>query len=272
MKTQQTTLEYAIVTQVMLLRLKAGTSDQALATFFKAVGQAQQHIPCLVAVVTGENQSEAHRGFTHGVLLHFDHDPQEAKAHPKYQGLLTTARKPCEQVVIFELPQTLPIPASLLEPTPQSAEPAEAAPKGRRRPREAQAEATPRPPEHPGWRAWSADRIDERLKKIVVEQLGVVASEVTPTASLVEDLNADSLDLVEYIMSVEQVFQSRFLMRMRKSFGRLARHRPICRIREFFELLTAGSPTSSISSTSLVFQRCNSIEAVLLTPLRPPAV
>lgn len=41
----------------------------------------------------------------------------------------------------------------------------------------------------------------------MVEQLGVDESEVTPKASLVEDLNADSLDLVEYIMSVEEVFQ-----------------------------------------------------------------
>ena len=41
----------------------------------------------------------------------------------------------------------------------------------------------------------------------MIEQLGVEASEVTPNASLVEDLNADSLDLVEYIMTVEQVFQ-----------------------------------------------------------------
>ncbi|HEU5324450.1 MAG TPA: acyl carrier protein, partial [Longimicrobiales bacterium] len=37
----------------------------------------------------------------------------------------------------------------------------------------------------------------ERLKKIIVEQLGVDEEEVTPEASFVEDLNADSLDLVE---------------------------------------------------------------------------
>lgn len=96
------TLDYAVVTQVILLRLKADASDHALATFFKAVEQAQPHIPCLVAVVTGENQSEAHRSFTHGIFLHFDHDPQEAKAHPKFQDLLTKDRSLCEQVVIAE--------------------------------------------------------------------------------------------------------------------------------------------------------------------------
>jgi acyl carrier protein len=46
----------------------------------------------------------------------------------------------------------------------------------------------------------------ERLKKIIVEQLGVDEGEVKPEASFVEDLNADSLDLVELIMSLEEEF------------------------------------------------------------------
>ena len=46
----------------------------------------------------------------------------------------------------------------------------------------------------------------DRLKKLIVEQLGVDEEEVTPQASFVEDLNADSLDLVELIMSLEEEF------------------------------------------------------------------
>ena len=46
----------------------------------------------------------------------------------------------------------------------------------------------------------------ERLKKIIVEQLGVDEEEVTPQASFVEDLNADSLDLVELIAGLEEEF------------------------------------------------------------------
>ena len=46
----------------------------------------------------------------------------------------------------------------------------------------------------------------DRLKKIVIEQLGVDEAEVTPEASFVDDLNADSLDLVELIMSLEEEF------------------------------------------------------------------
>lgn len=45
-----------------------------------------------------------------------------------------------------------------------------------------------------------------RVKKIIVEQLGVEDEEVVPTASFVDDLNADSLDLVELIMSLEEEF------------------------------------------------------------------
>ena len=46
----------------------------------------------------------------------------------------------------------------------------------------------------------------DRLKKIVIEQLGVDEEEVKPEASFVDDLNADSLDLVELIMSLEEEF------------------------------------------------------------------
>ena len=50
--------------------------------------------------------------------------------------------------------------------------------------------------------------IFERIKPIVVEQLGVSEEEVVPTASFIEDLGADSLDLVELIMSLEEEFSN----------------------------------------------------------------
>jgi acyl carrier protein len=46
----------------------------------------------------------------------------------------------------------------------------------------------------------------ERVKKIVVEQLGVDEEEVVPSANFVDDLGADSLDLVELVMSLEEEF------------------------------------------------------------------
>lgn len=49
-------------------------------------------------------------------------------------------------------------------------------------------------------------RVFDRVRKIIAEQLGVEESEITPQTSFVEDLNADSLDLVELIMSLEEEF------------------------------------------------------------------
>lgn len=46
----------------------------------------------------------------------------------------------------------------------------------------------------------------ERVRKIIAEQLGVDENEITPQTSFVDDLNADSLDLVELIMALEEEF------------------------------------------------------------------
>jgi len=48
--------------------------------------------------------------------------------------------------------------------------------------------------------------IEERVKKIVVEQLGVEEDQVTADASFVDDLGADSLDTVELVMALEEEF------------------------------------------------------------------
>ncbi len=51
-----------------------------------------------------------------------------------------------------------------------------------------------------------AQTAEDRLKKIIAEQLSVSEDEVVPEASFIDDLNADSLDLVELIMSLEEEF------------------------------------------------------------------
>ena len=50
--------------------------------------------------------------------------------------------------------------------------------------------------------------IFDRVKKIIIEQLGVDEGEVLPSANFVDDLGADSLDLVELIMSLEEEFSN----------------------------------------------------------------
>jgi len=49
--------------------------------------------------------------------------------------------------------------------------------------------------------------IEEKVKGIIVEQLGVDEEEVTPAAAFVEDLGADSLDQVELVMALEEEFK-----------------------------------------------------------------
>jgi acyl carrier protein len=48
--------------------------------------------------------------------------------------------------------------------------------------------------------------VEERVKKIIAEQLGVEEEEITPESSFVEDLGADSLDTVELVMAFEEEF------------------------------------------------------------------
>jgi acyl carrier protein len=51
-----------------------------------------------------------------------------------------------------------------------------------------------------------ANNAEERLRKIIAEQLGVPEEEVVPDASFIEDLNADSLEMVDLIISLEEEF------------------------------------------------------------------
>lgn len=51
-----------------------------------------------------------------------------------------------------------------------------------------------------------AKSVDERVKEIIVEQLGVDDEDVNPDAKFIEDLGADSLDTVELVMALEEQF------------------------------------------------------------------
>jgi len=50
--------------------------------------------------------------------------------------------------------------------------------------------------------------IFERLKRVVMERLGVDEDQVAPTASFIQDLNADSIELVELVMAIEDEFSN----------------------------------------------------------------
>ena len=48
--------------------------------------------------------------------------------------------------------------------------------------------------------------VEDKIKEIIVEQLGVAVEEVVPEASFIDDLGADSLDIVELVMAIEEEF------------------------------------------------------------------
>ncbi len=48
--------------------------------------------------------------------------------------------------------------------------------------------------------------VEDKIKDLIVEQLGVSAAEVVPEASFIDDLGADSLDIVELVMAIEEEF------------------------------------------------------------------
>ena len=52
----------------------------------------------------------------------------------------------------------------------------------------------------------NSDEIFDNVKEIIIEQLGVTESAITPEASFIDDLGADSLDIVELIMALEEEF------------------------------------------------------------------
>ncbi len=54
--------------------------------------------------------------------------------------------------------------------------------------------------------AADVEQVTQRLKEIIAEQLGISEEEIVPEASFVDDLGADSLDLVELIMALEEEF------------------------------------------------------------------
>ena len=103
--------ERSVMTQITLLQPKASTTDVDLATLFKAVRALQKHISCLLAVAAGEIYSTQHKGFTHGILLHFEDEThmRDALTYEKYRSMQERTRKLRDQTVTFELPESLPL-------------------------------------------------------------------------------------------------------------------------------------------------------------------
>ncbi len=144
---------------------------------------------------------------------------RDALTHEKYHSMQERMRKLCDQIVTFEIPESLPLTV-IEQAAPEKSEPSASTAKAKTKPTASLRREPPSPEEYSArseearkrqqlveqMNSYRVMNVDARLMHIVLDQLGVDESEVVPSASLVEDLNADSLDLVEYIMSVEEVF------------------------------------------------------------------
>lgn len=185
-----------LMTHMLLFQPKPSTTDDDLEALFKAVHAMKPHIPCLIAVTTGENQSHQHKGWTHGIVLHFEDEQhlQGALEHKAYQSMFARLTAYSDTCVIFDILQQLP----LIQEIVQSARPSAPAHQKETLP--------PAILYRRQRRAQLVSQVDPRLIALTVEQLGVDESQVTPSAGLVEDLNADSLGLVEFFFALEEAF------------------------------------------------------------------
>lgn len=185
-----------LMTHIVLLQLKPTTTDKDIDSLFQSMHAMQHHIPHLVAVTTGENHSLQHKGWTHGILFHFleDQHLQQAMKLSLYQNIIEQLTSLCDTWITFDIPQLLPLNQVISPPPTPSAQP-QISPRTSKQSKRQRGIT----------RAYR--QIDPRIVALTIEQLGVDETEVVFTASLVEDLNADSLDLVEYMLALEETFR-----------------------------------------------------------------
>lgn len=105
-----------MITHVVLLQPKATTGEEELSALLKRVQALQQAIPGIVAISVGKNRSAYHRGFTHGIIMHFvDEAHLEAHhPHPAHQAAVEEVDRLCERTIDFDLPEALETLSPLL--------------------------------------------------------------------------------------------------------------------------------------------------------------
>lgn len=95
-----------MIAHVVLLQPKATTTNEELAAFLERVRDLQRAIPGIVAISVGKNRSVHHRGFTHGIIMHFiDEDHLQAHhSHPAHLAVVEELDHLCQQSLDFDLP------------------------------------------------------------------------------------------------------------------------------------------------------------------------
>ncbi len=95
-----------MIAHIVLLQPKATTTNEELAAFLGHVLDLQQVIPGIVAISAGENRSMHHRGFTHGIIMHFVDEAhlQAHHPHPAHLAVVEELDRLFQQSIDFDLP------------------------------------------------------------------------------------------------------------------------------------------------------------------------
>ena len=108
-----------MITHVVLLQPKAEVTREELATVLSRIQALQQTIPGILAISAGENRSTYHRGYTHGIIMHFVDEAhlQAHHPHPAHLAVVEELDRLCQQTIDFDLPETVLL-QSLPTPSP----------------------------------------------------------------------------------------------------------------------------------------------------------
>ena len=97
-----------MITHVVLLQPKVSTTDQELTAFLERIEALRQVIPGIVAISVGENRSNFHGGFTHGIIMRFVDEAhlQAHHTHPAHVAVVKELDRLCLQSIDFDLSET----------------------------------------------------------------------------------------------------------------------------------------------------------------------
>jgi len=97
-----------MITHVVLIQPKVSTSSAELAAFLEHVQALQEKIPGILTLSVGENRSNFHGGFTHGIIMRFVDEAhlQAHHTHPAHVAVVTELDRLCLQSIDFDLPET----------------------------------------------------------------------------------------------------------------------------------------------------------------------
>jgi hypothetical protein len=98
-----------MITHVVLIQPKVSTPNAELSAFLEHVQALQEKIPGILSISVGENRSNFHEGFTHGVIMRFVDEAylHAHHVHPAHVAVVSELDRLCQRSIDFDLPETV---------------------------------------------------------------------------------------------------------------------------------------------------------------------